>query len=94
MASQQINMTWKEFAKKHPEYFSNKNKKKIPNSKLRFMCQCKRGHIFDYRKRIRYPDSDKYHSPCQGMCPYCGESRFSFLGNGEHINPVKFNFLG
>lgn len=78
------------YAWKQPE--SKKNKKVIPRSVSMYLCQCKGGHVFDYRERIRYPN-DMYSgfAPCQGMCPICGSGSFSFI---DSLYPIKYNFLG
>lgn len=91
MADKKQIMTWEEFAKQYPEYFA-KPKKKKNDSTMRFLCQCKSGHVFDYRKRKRYPKDNPHFAPCQGLCPICGDT-FSFIGNGENIYPIKWNFL-
>lgn len=60
--------------------------------RLKWLCQCNNGHHFDYRDRVRYPESDKTHAPCQGMCPECGSgqiSMWSFM-----LYPRRFNYLG
>lgn len=81
-------MTWEEFAREYPEY-TQKKKKPINSKKMCFLCQCKSGHVFDYRNRERY-SKDNY-APCQGRCPYCGDS-FTFIGSGSNIYPIKWNF--
>ncbi len=90
MAQESSNkMTWAEFAKKYPQYYS-KPKKQL-KAKQQYVCQCKRGHVFDYRERAKY-DSEHY-APCQGKCPVCG-SPFTFIGSGVNVYPIKFNFTG
>lgn len=73
--------------KAHPE-----NKKFISNKEMSFLCQCKNGHIFDYRKRIKYKKEDVGFAPCQGRCPYCKSRDFTFIGNGINVYPIKFNY--
>lgn len=69
-------MTFKEFTKQYPEYCYNPKKPK--NSYMKFLCQCKFGHIFDYRvRKIQY--GDIYYAPCQGKCPICGITKFYFM---------------
>ena len=80
-------MASEEFVKKHPEYIRNKRNQ----NKIKFVCQCKSGHIFDYRDRIRYLKDKSHYAPCQGKCPYC-ESNFTFIGNRSNIYPIKWNF--
>ena len=63
-------------------------------NKMRYMCQCKRGHVFDYRERIKFPINNKHYAPCQGKCPKCGETMFSFIGSGTNVYPIKFNYTG
>lgn len=90
-------ISWTEWAEKHPEYFVKKKKKnnnKNSNSKLQYMCQCKCGHVFDYRERVQFEDDKEYYAPCQGRCPNCYSTEFSFIENGTNIYPIKFNFLG
>lgn len=70
-------MTWEEFAREHPEY--TRKKKKTMQNKMSFLCQCKTGHVFDYRERERYSKDNPHYAPCQGKCPYCGDS-FTFIG--------------
>lgn len=59
---------------------------------LRWLCQCKNGHHFDYRNRVRYPVKDKTHAPCQGMCPECGSGSISMWS--QKLYPTRFNFIG
>ena len=40
-----------EFAKTHPECIQNGRRRDDSSNIMRFMCQCKNGHIFDYRNR-------------------------------------------
>lgn len=58
--------------------------------KLKFLCECKNGHHFDYRKRIKYPAEDKTHAPSQGKCPKCGSSFISMWS--QMLYPTRFNF--
>lgn len=81
-------MTWEEFAREHPEY----PRKKTMYNKMSFLCQCKTGHVFDYRERERSKDNPHY-APCQGKCPYCGDN-FTFIGSGSNVYPIKWNFTG
>lgn len=83
-------MTWKEYVESHPEITEAEEKKKF-KSIYRFACQCKNGHIFDYRKRALF--NSKHFAPCQGKCPECGAT-FSFIGTGNNVYPIHFNFLG
>lgn len=83
-------VTWKEYVESHPEILKKEQKKKLKN-KFQFVCQCKRGHIFDYRNRTLY--TSKHFAPCQGKCPECG-STFSFIGSGTNVYPIHFNFTG
>lgn len=93
MDKQQDNrMTWEEFFKLHPEYV--KKEKPIKKNRFRFLCQCKTGHVFDYRERERYSMDNPHFAPCQGKCPICGCSEFSFIGNSASIYPIKMNFTG
>lgn len=89
---QNKHMTWEEFFKLHPEY--KEKKKPVKKKKYQFLCQCKRGHVFDYREREKYPEDNPYYAPCQGKCPICGCSEFSFIGNGANVYPIKMNFTG
>lgn len=84
-------MTFEEFVNAHPEYVE-KPKKKDTSDRMRFLCQCKRGHMFDYRKRELYHPENKHYAPCQGKCPVCGCSEFSFVSTTFY--PIKWNFLG
>ena len=89
MAQQQKRMTLKEFVESHPELVSKYQKKKVSDAKMRYMCRCKRGHTFDYRERKKFPPNDKHYAPCQGMCPYCGNSVFTFIGKGNNVYPIS-----
>ena len=88
----QNNTIWREFIKKHPEYI--KKPKKKNQNRYSFLCRCKNGHVFDYRKRKKYSKRNLYFSPCQGKCPVCGCREFSFIGSGVNIYPIKMNFTG
>lgn len=59
---------------------------------LKWLCQCKNNHHFDYRDRVRYPVEDKKHAPCQGKCPVCGDGRISMWS--KMLYPIRFNYLG
>ena len=59
---------------------------------LKWLCQCKNGHHFDYRNRIRYPADDKTHAPCQGKCPECGSREISMWS--QMLYPIRWNFIG
>ena len=83
---------FEEFAKTHPECIENGRRKKDSYDIMRFMCQCKKGHIFDYRKRKLYPPDNKHYASCQGKCPVCGCSHFTFIS--QTFYPIKWNFLG
>lgn len=84
-------MTWEEFFKEHPEYIpKKKTKKKV----FEFLCQCKNGHTFDYRERIKYPKDNPHYAPCQGRCPICGCGTFTHVGSGVSVYPIKMNFTG
>lgn len=83
-------ITWEEFAKQHPEYCVKPKKK--TSDQMKFLCQCKFGHVFDYRERIRFPIENVHYAPCQGKCPYCGTTIFSFIGTA--LYPIKMNFTG
>lgn len=83
-------MTLEEFAKQHPEYCYKPKKPK--NSQMKFLCQCKFGHVFDYRDRVKFPMDDVHYAPCQGECPICGTTGFSFIG--ASLYPIKMNFTG
>lgn len=87
----QEKLSLKDFAKQYPEYCEKPKKKRISNDKIKFLCQCKSGHIFDYRERIKFPQNDKHYAPCQGRCPNCGITNFSFITG---MYPIKMNFLG
>ena len=65
-----------------------KKRKTINSTKMKFLCQCKSGHIFDYRERIKYPEDD-YHYSGQGKCPYCGNPHWYNV-----YHPIKFNYVG
>lgn len=60
--------------------------------KLQWLCECKNGHHFDYRNRVRYSTSDKKHAPCQGKCPRCGSPQISMWS--KQLYPIRFNFIG
>ena len=94
MSEVKKNHLWgfEEFAKAHPECIENGKRKKNSSDTMRFMCQCKKGHIFDYRNRELYPPENKHYAPCQGKCPVCGCSQFSFVD--EKTYPIKWKFLG
>ena len=81
---------FEEFAKQYPEYCVKTKKPK--NSKMKFLCQCRFGHVFDYRNRIKFPVDDMYYAPCQGKCPVCDITEFSFIG--ASLYPIKMNFTG
>lgn len=85
-------MTFAEFAKKHPEYIKKPKKKETNSERMRWLCQCKRGHMFDYRERELYPPENKHYAPCQGKCPVCGCSEFSLVDDKRY--PIKWKFLG
>ena len=84
-------MTLEEFAKKYPEYINKPKKKRDNSDRMRFLCQCKHGHIFDYRERKLYPPENKHYAPCQGKCRVCECSEFSFVSTTFY--PIKWNFL-
>lgn len=88
--------TLSDFIKKNPSCNyknKNKNKKKIYPSQTIYFCQCKCGNVFDYRERIRFKN-DIHYAPCQGRCPSCLKTTFSFIGSGINIYPIKMNFTG
>lgn len=88
-------LSWAKIIKKYPDMkIEIAPKKEIPHSVIINACQCKNGHVFDYRKRIRYPTDDEYLAPCQGRCPVCRTTEFTFMGTGKDIYPVRWNFLG
>ena len=68
-----------EFKKQYPEYCM-KSDKKIKKSKVKFLCQCRHGHVFDYRERIKFSFDNMYYAQCQGRCPVCGTTEFYFMG--------------
>ena len=70
---------FKEFAKAHSKYPKSANKKKYSYCSMKFMCQCKKGHMFDYRERELYPEENKHYAICQGKCPICGTPHFTFV---------------
>ena len=78
------------FGKKHPKYYIESAKRRDSSFDIRFVCQCKHGHIFDYRDRELYKPEDRYHAPCQGKCPVCGCTEFSFYDDRTY--PIKWNF--
>lgn len=80
-----------EFAKTHPECIKNGRRRKDSSDIMRFMCQCRKGHIFDYRKRELYPPENLHYAPCQGKCPVCGCSDFTFVS--QLFYPIKWNFV-
>ena len=86
----------REFINEHPEscndlkQIDKKEKKKQKRIKYRFLCQCKRGHVFDYRQRIRFEIDNEHFAPCQGKCPECGDTDWSFVMG---YYPIKFNFI-
>lgn len=82
-------MTLEEFAKQHPECCY---KPETKENHMKFICQCKFGHVFDYRDRIRFPMDDVHYAPCQGECPICGTIGFYFIG--ASLYPIKMNFTG
>lgn len=67
------------------EDYLNKERKK-----LKWLCECKNGHHFDYRDRIRYPADDKTHAPCQGKCPECGSGEISMWS--KMLYPIRWNY--
>lgn len=79
-------ITWQEYLEKHPEIKKEQEKKKH-KGKFKWACQCKNGHIFDYRERTRYQSN--HFAPCQGKCPECGAT-FSFIGTGNNVFPIRF----
>lgn len=81
-------MTFEEFARLYPEY----KPKKPKSSQMKFLCQCRFGHVFDYRERVKIPMENMYYAPCQGKCPDCGTTSFSAIGNSTNIYPIKWNF--
>ena len=83
-------MTLSEFMNKYSKYSSNntKNKKYMYTTQIAFLCQCKCGHVFDYRKRIKFENS-KHYAPCQGRCPKCLSMNFTFIGSGKNVYPIK-----
>ena len=85
------NMTVEEFVERYPEYIT-KPKIKDTYEGLRYVCQCKHGHIFDYRNRELYPSENKHYAPCQGKCPVCGCGQFSLIN--QSMYPIKWNFVG
>lgn len=78
---------------KHPEFIKKIKKIKDLEKFKRFACQCRRGHVFDYRDRVQYPNDDPHFASCQGKCPVCGTNEFTFIGEGEHIYPIRETFL-
>lgn len=88
LKSKKQTVSFNEIVRQRPEYICNP-KEKIDN---RWLCQCKHGHMFDYRKRILYPPENKRYAPCQGKCPICGCSHFTFVD--EKLYPIQWNFLG
>ena len=74
------------------------SKERLTLSQLKRQCQCINGHLFDYRDRIRISGEDeKYYAPCQGRCPRCGTTEFSFTYQGRAdkiLYPIKWNFIG
>lgn len=83
-------MTLEEFKKQYPEYCSKTKENK--NNQMKFLCQCRNGDVFDYRNRIKFNIGNNYYAPCQGKCPYCGTTEFTFIGSS--LYPIKFNFTG
>lgn len=72
------------FFEQHPEFKDKKEEKKTKKKKTKsvtkFICRCPQGHIFDYRERERFEEEySDYFAPAQGMCPYCGDTRLSFV---------------
>ena len=87
-------MTIAEFVKKHPESAegeSETKRYKEYHTKIKYLCQCKNGHLFDYRERVRYSDSDKHHASCEGRCPICNCASISMVS--QSLYPIKFNFI-
>lgn len=73
-------------------YDDIKRKRKIDDADtLRFICQCQNGHVFDYRNRIKL-DVKKGWADCQGQCPTCKTTRFSFIGEGYNLYPIKSEY--
>ena len=85
-------ITFEEFAKKQPEFFKKPKENKYDSDRMRFLCQCKNGHMFDYRERELYPPENRHYAPCQGKCPVCGCSEFSAVSTTYY--PIQWNFLG
>lgn len=81
-------VTLEGFIRRYPEYCEKTRRKS--SDQIRFICQCKFGHVFDYRERIRFPVNDTHYAPCQGKCPSCGATEFSFIGSS--LYPIKMNF--
>ena len=69
------------------EWYYNKERQA-----LKWLCQCKNGHHFDYRNRTRYPADDKTHAPCQGKCPECGSREISMWS--QMLYPIRWNYVG
>lgn len=67
------------------------NYDKKTTSGHKFTCQCKNGHVFDYRDRIKYEINNPHYALCQGKCPICGCIEFCFIDNAENIYPEKLN---
>ena len=59
---------------------------------LKWLCQCKNGHHFDYRDRIRYPIDNKTHAPCQGKCPECGSGEISMWS--QMLYSIRWSYIG
>ena len=86
-------ITREKFVMGYLEYTRKEKKTMQKKKKMSLLCQCKAGHVFDYRKRERYLKDNLHYAPCQGKCPYCG-NRFTFIDNKNNIYPIKWNFIG
>lgn len=81
-------------SRQHTNHECQFGKRKQSKPNMSYVCQCKNGHVFDYRKRIKFEIGNPHYAPCQGKCPVCETTEFSFIGTGVNIYPIKWNFTG
>ena len=74
-----------------------KDKKPLTADKQKHLCQCLNkdcNNLFDYRDRIKFEGDEEHYAPCQGRCPRCGRTEFTFLGiDNRFIQPITWNFI-
>lgn len=66
-----------DFIEKNPKYV----KKPKTYISMRDLCYCCNGHSFNYVDRIRMTKEEikRGYAPCQGRCPHCGTTEFTFV---------------